>query len=322
MKKHTYTYTPNGKTLVIFSKPTPDLYKEPYLNEVEDLSIDNASAFQVDLTKFPHVKRLFIASKDPYTIEDLAHLKQLEEVNTNCFLPESVKELKKLKILKMSDLSLVKVPQSIQDSSVTSLALCYSEKGEMPIPMPAFVYQMTKLEQLELTLCNFSEISEEINNLTQLYTLKINCSMTYLKDFPSLSGLINLRHLVVDGETVQGQLRPKFALFSKVLEQVCKLGELETLNIGNWYPKNQKERITFEGKKNSLPNVFSSFPKLKKLYIHWMKLDYLPPSIFQMHALEELNIISNYLAEEELDKLQQQLPQLKIVGRGHNKSRF
>lgn len=322
MKKHTYTYTARCKALVIFSKPTADLYDEPYLNEIEDLSIDNAFAFQVDLTKFPQVKRLFIASKDPYTIEDLVHLQQLEEVNTNCFLPENTKKIKRLKKLTLSDQALLRVPKDLKDSSVTCLTLHYYQKGDPPIPMPAFVYQMTKLEQLELTLCNFSVLSEEINNLTELSVLKLKCSMTYLENFPSLSGLINLRHLVVNGETVQGQLRPKFALFSKILEQVCQLGELETLDIGNWYPKNQKERIAFDGKKNSLPDIFASFPKLKKLYITWMKLDYLPPTIFKMYTLEELNLISNYLTEEELNSLQQELPQLKIVGKGHNTSRF
>lgn len=322
MKKHTYTYTERCKALVVFSKPTPDLYEEPYLNEIEDLSIDNAAAFQVDLTKFPQVKRLTIATKEPYTLDDLAHLQQLEEVNTNCFLPESVTELSQLKTLKLSDQALLHTPETLRNSAVTSLSLYYAPKGEPPIPMPDFVYQMTQLEELELTLCNFSVLSEEINRLTQLKVLKIKCSTTYLNDFPSLSGLSSLRHLVVNGETVQGQLRPEFALFSKVLEQVCQLSELETLDISSWYPKNQKERIAFEGKKNSLPDVFVRFPKLKKLTIAWMKLDYLPPTIFQLYALEELNIVANYLAEEELDHLQQQLPQLNIVGRGHNKSRF
>ncbi|MBB1149589.1 hypothetical protein H4K35_05485 [Myroides sp. NP-2] len=322
MKKHTYTYTPSCKALVVFSKPTVDLYQEPYLNEIEDLSIDNAAAFQVDLTKFPRVKRLTIATKEPYTLDDLAHLQQLEEINTNCSLPESVTELSQLKTIKLSDQALLHAPVTLKDAAVTSLSLYYAPEGELPIPMPDFVYQMTQLEELDLTLCNFSELSEEINRLTQLKVLKIRCSMTYLSDFPSLSGLLNLRHLEINGETVQGQLRPKFALFSKVLEQVCQLSELETLDISSWYPKNQKERIAFEGKKNSLPDIFDRFHKLKKLTIAWMKLDYLPPSIFQLHSLEELNIVANYLAEEELDHLQRQLPQLKIVGRGHNKSRF
>ena len=320
---HTYTYTEKLKALVIFKKPNDIIYDEPYLADVEYLSIDNAYEYNIDLSFFPNVKKLSIFTKNEYKIPDnIVVLKNLNELNTVCILPDNIHLLNELEHLTLGGDAIFKVPDTIADSSVKSLVIGYYDKDYQPVPTPEFIYRMRNLENLEFRLCKFNFVNDEINNLENLKSLKFNCSTTDIENFPDISGLTNLKELRIRGENVQGQKRPKYSLFKEILERIVKLPQLEILDIGGWYPKNKKERLESDADKNSIPDIFDKFPNLKQLSIHWMKLDYLPSTIYRMNFLEELNITHNYISGQEIDSLSRSLPNTKIVGTGFNKSRF
>ena len=137
-------------------------------------------------------------------------------------------------------------------------------------------------------MCKFSEYNFEKNQLNSLEELDFGCSLSDLNSFPDLSGLKNLKKLIVRGENVQGQKVPKYELFSKVLESIKNLNQLEELDLSFWRPKNKSERLVIKDSKTSIPDVFEHFTNLKKLSLIQMKLDFIPESILELKNLKEL----------------------------------
>lgn len=138
--------------------------------------------------------------------------------------------------------------------------------------------------------------------------MDLSCSLSDLETFPDLSGLTNLKRLVISGEAVLKQKLPPYSLFPQILESIKELTGLEYLDLSDWRPKKKIEWLVTENKRNSIPDIFDRYPNLTELLLSGMKLDFVPKTIFRLEKLKRLSLNQNKLDHEEVKKVIQHLP--------------
>lgn len=282
------------------------------LNSITILDIEKASEFDIDFKDFKQVRELSLMSKKPYQIpKTLSELKQLTKLSVfgNCNFPINICELENLEELSLNDEALLTVPNDIKYiKNLKKLRITFYDNIESQ-PAPNWIYDINSLQELNLTLCKFTEISDKINNLTNLETLKIECSFTLLSSLPNLSKLKKLKRLSLSGESVIGQRMPNYSLFPLVLESIKDLSQIEELNLSGWRPKKKSEWLI----ERSIPNIFERYPNLTHLYLANMNLSFVPNSILQLNKLKELNLTQNKnIGNEEIHRIIKHLPKCKI----------
>lgn len=285
--------------------------------EIKFLDIEKASQYEeIDFSVFVNLEKLWISSKTEYFLpKNFALLPKLKKLilDGNSRLPENINELKTLKELWLNDEGIYNVPESILKSdSIEILNIFYYPKLSKQKPAPEWIFQLKNLQKLRFSVCKFSEYNFENSQLDSLEELDFGCSLSDLDSFPDLSGLKNLKKLIVRGENVQGQKVPRYELFAQVLDRIKHLNQLEELDLSFWRPKNKSERLVIEDNKTSIPDVFEHFTNLKKLSLVQMKLDFISDSILELKNLKELEIRENNLDKNEITRIKERLPKCSI----------
>ncbi len=286
------------------------------LNSITVLDVGKASEFDLDFKDFKQVRELSLMSKKTYQIpKNLSELKQLTKLSVlgNCNLPNNIYELENLEELYISDEALLTVPNDIKEiKNLKKLRITFYDNIEFQ-PTPDWIYDIKSLQELDLTLCKFTKISDKINNLTNLETLEMDCSFTLLSSFPNLSKLKKLRKISLSGESVIGQRMPSYSLFPLVLESIKELSQIEELNLSGWRPKKKSEWLVVRGKEYSIPDIFDRHPNLTHLNLRDMNLSFVPNTILQLKKLKELNLTWNKnISNEEMHRIIKHLPKCKI----------
>jgi Leucine-rich repeat (LRR) protein len=285
------------------------------LKDVEFLSVQKASELNVDFSPFLSVQELWVSSKQNYQIPNsFLELGQLDKLILckNCVLPENIHLLKSLRELWLNYENTLNPPYNIRNSQSIKELHILGGLDSPPRPAPEWIFEMTKVEKIRFGVCRFESISEKINQLTNLVDLDFGSSLSDLESFPDLSGLTNLKCLTVTGESVQGQKLPPYSLFSQVIESIKGLKALERLYLSFWRPKKKADWLVVDNKRCSIPDIFDRYPNLKELSLCGMKLDFLPPTIFELKSLKYINISDNKLSSDEVKKLIQHLPDCRI----------
>lgn len=300
------------KSLSIWDKKDiKRLTNQDDLQDVEFLTIKKANELNIDFSVFQSLKELWIDSKEPYQIpESFLELQELDKLilNENCIFPKNIHLLKKLRELWLNGKGVLNPPYNIiKLPSIKELHILYNGDIEL-CSAPEWIFDMIQVEKIRFSVCRFTAISEKINQLKNLIDLDLSCSLSDLETFPDLSGLTNLKRLIVSGEAVQGQRLPSYSLFPQVLESIKTLSNLEYLDLSDWRPKKKTDWLVTENKRNSIPDIFDRYPNLTELSLRGMKLDFLPSSIFRLEKLKKLSLNQNKFDSEEVKKIIQHLP--------------
>ena len=281
--------------------------------EIKFLDIEKASQYEeIDFSVFVNLEELWISSKTEFILpQNFTFLPKLKKLilDGNSRLPQNINELKTLKEVWLNDEGIYRVQESILKSdSIEILNIFYYPKLSEPKPAPEGIFQLKNLKKLRFSVCKFSEYNFENNQLDSLEELDFGCSLSDVKQFPDLSGLKNLKKLIVRGENVQGQKVPRYELLAQVLDSIKNLNQLGELDLSFWRPKNKSERLVIKDHKTSIPDVFEHFTNLKKLSLIQMKLDCIPASILELKNLKELEFGENNLDQNEITRIKERLP--------------
>ena len=151
--------------------------------------------------------------------------------------------------------------------------------------------------------CNFSNIDANINNLVNLKTLCFWRSLSSVNDFPELVNLKSLERLEITGGSLMRK-RPPYSLLEKVLNSITKLNTLTSLDLSDWKSRKKGYHLVTTEKGRSIPDIFDNFPQLVNLDVHDLDIDFLPPSIFNLSALNCIYAMGNNLSLDCVENLQ------------------
>lgn len=173
-----------------------------------------------------------------------------------------------------------------------------------------YIYKLTNLTILNISLCKLDYLEDEIGNLINLRVL--DCSATFIDKLPdSLFNLYNLKHLNIS-----------YNYISHISDNINKLLNLETLimnsnNITS-VPDTLPKLINLNISSNiliSLDNIVKSV-NLKYLNISYIKISELPNDIYQLINLEELHANSNKIVS--IPSSISKMTKLKILDISYN----
>jgi Leucine-rich repeat (LRR) protein len=220
-------------------------------------------------------------------------------------LPASAAKLKKLRVLRANRTNLV-LPkamwglESLEEIEMSGSSWCYLKE------FPEWITSFPNLKKLDLSSNFFSSIPS-LAKLTRLEELDLGNSLGFVKKLPDLSKLSRLRVLKISGNTdhtsvrepAHDVLRPLFAM---------KLPAIEELSIDRWGKGDG-------GRKELAPQTIAGIGKLKtlkKLDLAFDGLAKLPADLYELTALEELNLDYNRLGKQELVRIAKAFPKAKI----------
>ncbi|MCB0744622.1 MAG: leucine-rich repeat domain-containing protein, partial [Ignavibacteriae bacterium] len=225
-----------------------------------DLSIPNLSIFPSSVFKIKHLEELDLTNDSydnlPIGISKLKKLKRLSFGHTPIKkLPKDFKKLRKLEYLNIN-FSSIEDKEAFFETlallpNLKSLEL-WSVDSETKLPESflklkklkrfsllgsefnfTLVYQLKKLEELDLNLSSFQTFSSEIKNLKKLKHLSISRS-SYIQNLPiEVAELKSLEYLKID----YGLGNPYYhgIKTNDTYNIICKLENLEELYLGDYF---------------------------------------------------------------------------------------
>jgi Leucine-rich repeat (LRR) protein len=130
------------------------------------------------------------------------------------------------------------------------------------------IYTLTKLDYLELSFCQITQLHENISNLSLLQTLVLDFNLKLTAIPYSISKLTSLRYLALADTKIQ----------SDSLWFVCKLPSLKELELKT------TERLT------TIPSQISQLTALRYLSLSDTKIKVLPTEIGLLTRLQPLDL--------------------------------
>lgn len=196
-------------------------------------------------------------------------------------IPESITNLRNLRILLMHENAIKYLPDSI--GNLTSLRRL-DLRGNQIASIPSTIKNCKKIKIIELSGNDLRLIPESIGDLTLLEKLDLNSNMLF--DLPeSIGRMINVKKLDIG-----------FNHLTTLPDSIGNLKYLEDLNL-------------MHNKLISIPESFTNLNSLKSLAINGNNLIDLPESITNLRSLKNLRI--DYQQAERMKFL---LPKLKEKG--------
>ena len=203
-------------------------------------------------------------------------------------LPESIGELKNLKVVTLSGNSIKNIPESILElDNLKELTL---EANDLEI-LPEIITRLTNLESLNLSYNPLRTLPDSFVNLINLKKLVfnfecINVRFSLPNNFGDLPKLKELRILSCIGPNLIWSLPDSFAKLNALcILEITGSGYLNARYLGPdpSYP------FTFK-----LPSNFGILPKLEELRIIYCHLEPLPESFANLKSLQILEIADDY----------------------------
>lgn len=236
------------------------------------------------------VQHLDLPGPVPSSIGDLEHVEYLDlHANKWTTLPESIKNLKKLKTL---DIHLIEDLDHI----------------------PPIVFEISQLENLFARDCNIKKIPTEITKLKQLKNLSLTGNQISelpeeLKELTSLEFLYldnNLLTVLNDIFITDGPLQYLDVSFNQISNIDQRIGESTNLTT----------LLLDENLLVTLPSSITNLTKLETLSIRLNSLNQLPSDIEKMQGLVNLYVQHNKLTD--LPAGLSELPVIKNLTFSHN----
>jgi leucine-rich repeat protein SHOC2 len=131
------------------------------------------------------------------------------------------------------------------------------------------IYTLTKLQHLELSGCEISELNETISKLTSFQTLLLSKNSQLNRLPSSMTKLTSLLHLSLNKTKIQSDT---------LISVVCKLPSLQVLELDETY---QLE---------TLPSQISQLTSLQHLSLSGIGITSLPTQIGLLTQLHTLNL--------------------------------
>ncbi|ORX86685.1 RNI-like protein [Anaeromyces robustus] len=239
----------------------------------------------------------------PDSIENLKNLRILDlSYNRLKTLPKSIGNLKNLEKLNLSEnFDFSELPDSI--GNLENLYTLILKKTNLR-SLPESIGNLKNLEELNLSESyNFSELPDSIGNLENLHTL--NFKKMNLRSLPeSIGNLKNLEELNLSENRKFSELPDFIGNFENLHTLILKQMNLRSLpeSIGNL--KNLKElNLSDNFNFSELPDFIGNLGNLHTLNLKKMNLRSLPESIGNLKNLEELNLSESYNFSELPDSI-------------------
>jgi internalin A len=229
----------------------------------------------------------------PESIGELRHLKMLELDGAEVIaLPDSIGKLTQLETLRLNGTQLTALPESI--CHLTHLKKLHVVNTPLT-GLPQSIGQLVQLEQLYLSGTELTALPESIGQLTQLKELYL--TGTPLGALPQwIDGLIQLQalnlastRLTILPDSIDRLCQLKFlnlsgSLLTALPQSICQLSQLQELDLSGTRIK-------------ELPESIGRLTQLKRLYLGGTYLKRLPESITQLTQLEMFDLTGIGLKE-------------------------
>ena len=255
------------------------------------------------------IKQLGLYEPNYASIEKIDCFVNLEELCIRFFqdeeLPDSIWELKKLKLLKLEQCEISKLSASIKNlSNLEYLNLSCKIKNlpkevsllknlkRLNLKRSYLLKKIVKLpenlQELILDNENFT-LNDDVLNLPNLTKLEIiNTKITKLPD--SIVNCEKLYHLYIDTNIKDFELSSQIGVLSKLdYLELSGLG-IKNINFEFTNLKNLKEIMIFNTNITKIPDSICECFKLKDLTITESPITELPINIGQLTALSKLNL--------------------------------
>lgn len=275
------------------------------------LNYNNIGSIPTEIAHLVNLEELYLEDCQlatlPESFGDLPKLHTLDVSNNeldNGFivLPESIGKLKSLRKLNYRyNQNLSQLPENLEQLIGLEELNIYQCSDEKEIDFPEVVTRLVGLKKLEAGSNSFRTIPKSILNLQNLEELDLGASLCYLKEFPDLSTLKNLKILKADGLISYTQRPyPKQSL----IKSFFSITSLEVLHIDRHGEQtNMRNALTpahLEG--------ICKLIMLKRLNLSFNDLNSLPVEFYQMQHLQYVDLQYNQLSIAERLTLTKQLP--------------
>ncbi len=263
--------------------------KERLVNLGKSIQVKNATAYEEVFNWLVKHKMIYGYRNSPVDItikEKIILINEIEELlfwgNEIKFVPDAIYLLENLKSLTFSHTTLEAIP--LQLMKLTGLKHLSVSSNKIN-SIPKEIMFLKSLESLSLNDNKLQSIPEEIVQLTNLQCLDL--SSNKLSDLPeSFSELNNLEILTLN-----------YNSFTSFPDVILNISSLKNLNLSN----NQLTNI---------PQAITQLKSLEELDLRFNQLTTLPKSLFdQMSNLQQLQIAVNPIDLEDLNHIQQFIPQ-------------
>ncbi|KOY84371.1 hypothetical protein AD998_21430 [bacterium 336/3] len=280
-------------TIKYSNKYIPDISKLSLFTNIEELTIQSASDFPIEIVKLPNLQELILEdSKKTYALpKEIAKLTKLHylKIDSVSSISEELFEITSMKTLHLSG-NFNKISKSIGKLTILESLYLESKKGFI---LPSEIQNLQKLQYFNLKNPD-ALFTKSIYRLSNLWTLNfkskkpqnISDSLSYLKN------LINLR---IDA--------PIKSLPNKIGD-LSLLTHLTLLNCSI----------------NDLPASMQKLSRLQELFIVNSSLPKMPSIIFLIPRLENIMLDGNQI--EKIEEDWNKLLSLKSFSASNNPIKF
>lgn len=296
------------------------------LTELETLELDECQlgALPASIGRLEKLKHLSLAGNNlaslPVTMADLQQLTSLNLAYNSTPLPENIGALQQLRELDLhGNKRLLPLPDSLAQLTrleSLSLANCLGGTNEL-VGLPSVVTRLSGLKSLDLSGNSLNSLPDDITRLESLRSLNLNSSLRGVKQLPDLSAMHHLQTLHFGGQRqFSSSLPPPHELLLALLQSPPP--RLQALMIDGWgkedgiYQAGSYLKGLFRDELTTLPDCFAEFPALRSLHMRFNGLETLPPSLFALPHLEELNVYGNKLSDEWINQLAAAYPGIRL----------
>lgn len=282
--------------------------EELYLASNFELGALPASMANLSSLRVLHLMHCRSLATVPFV--DLTTLEELDIRYVGKPIGEDVSAVKNLRVLKVDGLVHALPNQLAQLDALEELSLVKSplvmEQG-----IPSVVFELTGLKRLDLGYNPLPQFPPELGQMKGLEELNLGYSLSNTEDLPDLSGLISLKSLRLDGSFESGKEPPR----PELIDRVLRLEGLRKLDLSGWSEKEGPTRS--RGNLALRSDCFQMLRSLTSIRLRFSGLRDLPPSLYELEHLEEIDVSGNEdLTPETIERLGATFPNAKIDLRG------